>query len=261
MFGDMKKAGLKTAAKAARKVIKNQFSQPITSTLNDFSMIEKATLRFASTIDCDPTPPIPVQINPNEISYNYESYATQPNIISNIQGDSRVLEVSKDPFLKSKMSFTLYYDFYDQYYARSAGGSKFSLNAFSNGDGFHLANKTYSSLQTIIKKSRDVSNYVLFKWGPLEHFGQIETVDPHYTAFSPYGEPLKANASIEMRIYFKESIQENSRLHDVYDALKNGALNFSKNDTKNNLANKMNTNLNKGEKLLKNIYPTIKALR
>ena len=113
MFSDMKKAGLNTAAKAARKVIKNQFSQPITSTLNDFSIIEKATLRFASTDDYDPTPPIPVQINPNEISYNYESYATHKNVITNILGESRVVESSKDPFLKSKMTFTLYYDFYD----------------------------------------------------------------------------------------------------------------------------------------------------
>ena len=209
-----------------------------TSTLNDFSTVEKATLRFASTVDCKPTPPIPVQINPNEISYNYESYATHKNVVTNIQGESRVVESSKDPFLKSKMTFTLYYDFYDEYYARSAGGSKFSLNAFSNGDGFHLANKTYSSLQTIIKKSRDVSNYVLFKWGPLEHFGQIETVDPHYTAFSPYGEPLKGNASIDMRIYFKEYIKEQSRLHEVYEALIGKHLPYGGDPFKNKVASK-----------------------
>lgn len=261
MFSDMKKAGLKTASKAARAVIKNKFSQPITSTLNDFSMVEKATLRFASTDDYNPTPPIPVQINPNEISYNYESYSTHKNVVTNIQGESRVVESSKDPFLQAKMSFTLNYDFYDAYYARSAGGSGFSLNMLSGEDGFCLTNPKYSSLQTIIDKSCDVSNYVLFKWGPLEHFGQIEAVDPHYTAFSPYGEPLKATASIEMRIYHEQHILKGSHLYKVYTALTKGKLSFSNDDTVNKLANKMHKGLNKSGQLLRDIYPTIKALR
>ena len=245
-------------AKSVASVVKDKLthSEYRTSTLNDFSIIEKATLRFASTVDYKPTEPIPVQINPNEISYNYESYATEPNILTNIQGESRVVEVSKDPFLKSKMSFTLNYDFYDEYYARSAGGSGVSLNMLSGKGGFCLTNPKYSSLQTIIDKSCDVSNYVLFKWGELEHFGQIETVDPHYTAFSPYGEPLKATASIEMRIYHTQYLLEDSRLEKVYNALQGKHLQYG-----DAFKNKVNSKLNTGEKLLRNTYPTIKALR
>jgi len=160
------------------------------------------------------------------------------------------------------MSFTLYYDFYDEYYARSAGGSGVSFNGLLNSNQFHLENEKYSSLKVIIDRSCDISNYVLFKWGGnIEHFGQIETVEPHYTAFSPYGEPLKGSVSIDMRIYFNEVNGvpwiKGGPLKDVYEALTGGYLPYGGDAFKNKVASKLNT----GEKLLRNTYPTIKALR
>lgn len=257
MFGDMKKS-VKSAKAAAKDRISNALkpSTQIKSTLNDFSMVEKATLKFASinpvtdTVTVEPRNPIYVQINPNDISYNYESYSTGTNILSNIQGDARILQRSSNPFLKAKMSFTLNYDFYDEYQARSAGGSAFSLNAFSSGDGFHLANETYSSLATIIRQSRNVATYVLFKWGPLEHFGQLETVSPHYTAFSPSGQPLKGYATVDMNIFYDnndadEMIKE-GHLLTIYNAL-----------TEKNLLSKTD----KLGKMLGKAGSTIKALR
>ena len=114
MLGNIKKNASKVASKVSKIGSVLTSNQIRSSTLYDFSTVEKATLRFASINDLEPTEPIPVQINPSDISYSYQSYTTEDNLLSNIQGEARHIEISANPFIKSTMSFTPYYDFYDE---------------------------------------------------------------------------------------------------------------------------------------------------
>ena len=116
------------------------------------------------------------------------------------------------------MNFTIYYDFYDEYYARSANGSGLSLNSVLSGSGFHLKNKDYSSLEKLILASR-YDNYVIFKWGSFTTFGKLQLVHPHYTAFSPSGEPLKANAYVNITDVIDPDIGMSANAKNWYDNL------------------------------------------
>lgn len=192
--------------KAAKvdKTINN--SKLITSTLKEFGTVEKAIIGFSngSTTDI-----MKVQINPYDIHLDLETMvrADAPTT-AHISGDPRPVESEKNPVPKGRIEFMLNYDFYDEYYARSANGSGLSLNSLSSGNGFHLLNETYSSLARIMKYSRTTGYYVYFKWGPFSYFGTMERVQPRYTAFSPWGEPLKANINVTINIMDHEHLND-----------------------------------------------------
>ncbi|MBQ6143317.1 MAG: hypothetical protein IJI84_02345 [Clostridia bacterium] len=192
-------------------------SSQITSTLNEFSTVEKAMLAFQY---CDKNP-IKVQINPNDLEYEYQSQQ-DPTILltSSLDGKPREAVETTDPRIKGTLTFTLNYDFYDEYYARSANGSGFSLNSLTS-NSFHLKNEKFSSLETIMQQSK-LHAAVLFKWGEIEEFGYIHTARPRYTAFSPWGEPLKAQVTITITIlnYNGENgINLSGTIKDIYEDL------------------------------------------
>lgn len=173
-------------------------SSQITSTLNDFSTVEKATIKLANSPK-DEIKSIKVQINPNDINYSFYSKpaGTQQLLYSKLLGNIYEVESEANPLARGTMTFTLYYDFYDEYYARSANGSGFSLNNLTGS--FDLTNEKYSSLQTIVEKSKERC-FIYFKWGSIEEFGQIDTIGPEYNVFSPWGEPLKGHITVNMSL-------------------------------------------------------------
>lgn len=219
------KSFVKSAAKgAAKSIVKGlKPSKEITSTLNEFGTVEKATIALSTDGDIKNIELIHVQINPSDINYEYEptTSLTTMNTSNASSGDQTIAEPATPSPTIGSMNFTLYYDFYDEYYARSANGSGFSLNSIlSSGNGFHLKNKEYSSLEKLIQASRYQSN-IIFKWGSFEEFGRIKIVNPRYTAFSPWGEPLKANAYVDISpIYNTNMLGDSSgNLQDWYSKL------------------------------------------
>lgn len=191
-------------------------SSQITSTLNEFSTIEKAVLAFPY---CKYSP-IKVQINPSDLTYEYQSYEDMKYLtLSSLDGKPKDLTSTEtNPRNSGTLSFMLYYDFYDEYYARSANGSGFSLNSLTSS--FHLKNEKFSSLETIIEQSK-IHAPVLFKWGEIEEFGYMHTASPRYSAFSPWGEPLKATVNITISTVNVDNLTEKNEAKKIFDELKN----------------------------------------
>lgn len=216
------KSAASKVAEGAKKGIKAlKTTQQITSTLNEFSTVEKAVLAFPH---CKYSP-IKVQINPSDLTYEYQSQQDMSGLLtSSLDGKPQELAVTEtNPNIRGSLSFMLYYDFYDEYYARSANGSGFSLNSLTSS--FHLKNEKFSSLETIIEQSK-IHAPVFFKWGEIEEFGYMHTASPRYGAFSPWGEPLKATINIVISIlnYNSEKSKSNTNLNEetqkIFDELK-----------------------------------------
>lgn len=174
---------------------------------NDFSTVEKARfLIFESnhvTIgSCIPNAKnelkfveeLPVQINPSRFECNYH---IDPMQITN--GLTKTKETLAEGF--NPISFggerdsdvripQLTFDIYDEYNARTVnGGITTELS---------LMNKKFTSLPNLIGYARDGQHYAQFKWGEIKKFGLLTGVDVEYVAFSPWGQPLKATASVRI---------------------------------------------------------------
>ena len=222
-FKDKMKS-MATNIKNAPKTIVNGLkpSKEITSTLNEFGTVEKAVMALSPTGTLDKVELIHVQINPSDINYDYEQISDSSIgtlNTSNVSIDGEAKERAKPDAATGSLNFTLNYDFYDEYYARSANGSGLSLNSvLSSGNGFHLKNSDYSSLEKLTEASRHGEHYVWFKWGPFNNFGRLRTVQPRYTAFSPWGEPLKANTYVSIEILNHDATKSGDLLN-WYSAL------------------------------------------
>ncbi|MGN1043356.1 MAG: hypothetical protein ACI4PR_00940 [Acutalibacteraceae bacterium] len=168
-----------------------------TGVLNDYSVVEKATFTIAnlepdgSFSGCEV---IPVQINPSDLVLQHSAPVKTP-IVGITNFDQPSLESYSSHDESSSLSMTLYYDFYDEYNARSMSGFLGSMS------DFHLENSEYSSLKKLVDFSRSSSlPHVMFKWGSnFEFYGVIEILSPTYRAFSSWGQPLKAEVSITIR--------------------------------------------------------------
>ena len=62
-----------------------------------------------------------------------------------------------------------------------------------------LTSPGLTSLPKLIEYSNDPSIYVLFRWGSVNFFGVIDSVDCSYDAFSCWGQPLKCEATVNMK--------------------------------------------------------------
>ena len=224
LLSKAKSAASKVAKGAKKGITALTTTQQITSTLNEFSTVEKATLTFENV-----EKPIKVQINPSDLTYEYQTNGHLGELtISSLDGKpSPAISAETHPYEKGSLSFMLYYDFYDEYYARSTNGSGFSLNSLTSS--FHLKNEKFSSLETIIEQSK-IHAPVLFKWGEIEEFGFMQTASPRYSAFSPWGEPLKATINIVISILnFSDDLKNNDKnaraltgkTKEIYYELKN----------------------------------------
>lgn len=222
LLSKAKSAASKVAKGAKKGITALTTTQQITSTLNEFSTVEKAVLAFPY---CEYSP-IKVQINPSDLTYEYQSYEDIKYLtLSSLDGKPKDLTSTEtNPRNSGTLSFMLYYDFYDEYYARSANGSGFSLNSLTSkitgAEGsFHLKNEKFSSLETIINQSK-IHAPVLFKWGEIEEFGFMQTASPRYSAFSPWGEPLKATVNINISIVNIENLTEKNKSKEIFEELK-----------------------------------------
>lgn len=181
--------------------------------LNDFSVVEKATFTLIQLGDInnpdsvDFSETIPVQINPSDLVFQYSSPASYVAAGLNDLGGTMSSETYHEG--ESSLSVTLYYDFYDEYNARSASGALGFL------ESFHLMNKKFSSLERLILFTQEQKNpHVLFRWGDINFYGVIESLSPAYRAFSQWGQPLKAEVSVTIQ-------GDNSKSHE---SIKNGAM-------------------------------------
>lgn len=182
-----------------------------TSVLNDFSTVTKATITFVHPVSSGGLmklgglknkETVPVQINPNSINISYD----RPKPISSTEMLSSQTKHARyhsnvDKNAKNVMTFSLDYDFYDEYYASSFGGAIGAVKSILGGSSkvVSLKNSQLSSLEKIIQYANSgIKYYTLFKWGSFEFFGIMDNINPSYKAFSPYGEPLKADVNISI---------------------------------------------------------------
>lgn len=133
-----------------------------------------------------------MQINPSDLVYQYSSPVKDKAAGLNEPNGDTTFDTSFSS--ASSLSMTLYYDFYDEYQARTAGGGLSFMGSFN------LMEEKYSSLQKMINH---VNTYekprVLFRWGSsVLFYGVLEKLNPSYRAFSQWGHPLKAEVSVNI---------------------------------------------------------------
>lgn len=213
-IGGLAKSVDKKALGAAKGIGSSLLSHSYSAgVLNDFSVVEKATFTLIQLGDInnpdsvDFSETIPVQINPSDLVFQYSSPASYVAAGLNDLGGTMSSETYHEE--ESSLSLTLYYDFYDEYNARTASGALGFL------ESFHLMNEKFSSLETLILFTQKQKNpHVLFRWGDINFYGVIESLSPAYRAFSQWGQPLKAEVSVTIQ-------GDNSKSHE---SIKNGAM-------------------------------------
>lgn len=176
--------------------------------LNDFSVVEKAVIQIIESVgwtigSCEPgennelkiKDTLPVQINPSE--FNYEYHINTQSVLNglrkndkNKQNVKNLIAFGRDNDRGGSISIPLIFDIYDEYNARSMNGSMTK--------DFSLAYKNSTALTTLIDRARDGFYYARFTWGDIVKFGLLTGISVTYTAFSPWGQPLKANATVNM---------------------------------------------------------------
>ncbi len=186
-----------------------------TSVLNDFSVVSKAFFRiyksapksgsmdslkkikgFSKVLGLNFTPIseiLPVQINPTSLSFKYgndkifahDKIPIEPSTSGGIQ----LTKPQRSKGEAGSLGISLIYDIYDEYYVKTMGGAL--------STDFSLMSETATSLKTLSDYAGNNNNYyTLFIWGEIEYFGYLSDVDITYNAFSRWGTPLKADATI-----------------------------------------------------------------
>ncbi len=181
-----------------------------TSVLNDFSFVQKAYFYvyekdgpYASANEhqcsiCFAYKEFfPVQINPKSLTLNYGSDKL-PGVSASIEqqdeGTSGGFPIisPRNRYSTGSLQISLDYNIYDEYNARTMNGS---IPGTGNSISLHAGNHT--SLEEL-RNLAGTNRYVLFKWGEIQYFGALHSVDITYDAFSPWGEPLAASATIDI---------------------------------------------------------------
>ncbi len=171
-----------------------------TSVLYDFSIVKKAKFyefTSSSTGVGDKKTYVfnkhiyTIQINPREISASMgvPRLRDDPALADNTQRHR-----SADyPNRENSLNIELRYDIFDEYMVRTGDG--LLQGAFSD---FDLTSKDATSLRALMDGYNDPNLAYLFKWGPIEYFGHIESLDFSYTAFSRWGHPLKGLGNLRL---------------------------------------------------------------
>jgi hypothetical protein len=183
-----------------------------TYVLNDFSPVVKAKFYI---LDCpDDTYPrkytligiLPVQINPTNISGNY-ALSKDPNggrlTEKSLTEDTTVASSGGARGDDGSMNISLVFDVYDEYNAATSGGALGALSSIS----LDSPNNEITSLWAL---RTCLSKHVLFMWGDIHYFGKLDRVSAEYTCFSPFGQPLKATANVEIKHEYVDGIIYNS---------------------------------------------------
>lgn len=170
----------------------------------DYSIVEKAKIQLiTSTQPVDSFVPgasgtedylnfdseVPVQINPSE--FRYEHSLDPQSITNRLASAPWRARYTLGDHPQNQFSQTVIFDIYDEYNARTANGSI--------PTDFSLMNTT--ALPFLIKfagESGDKMHLVRFMWGSVVKFGILVDVSVDYTAFSQWGQPLKATAALNI---------------------------------------------------------------
>ena len=191
------KSGAESAfnsAKGALSKAKNSFTTNYrTGVLNDFSIVTKAVfhiLTYDQTLNSGYGifKSLPVQINPEHLNHAITKPVNGQDLISGRKQNA--IELS----FTDSVDIRLIFDIYDDYVA---GGEIL-------GKSISLYNKDYTALPELIEyntSKRYASNFkTLFKWGEIKYFGVMSGISVEYTAFSRWGNPLKAEATVSMSL-------------------------------------------------------------
>lgn len=175
--------------------------------LNDFSIVTKAVFHVLSYHPNGGTgkdyilvKSLPVQINPDHLYHVAKKTVSRANCISGGTSGRNKFSADGSSFNDS-IDIRVIYDIYDDYVAAGE----------ITGKNISLFNRDYTSLPELIdltsvssdpeKSNENNANLrVIFKWGEIEHFGMLTGASVDYTAFSRWGNPLKAEATFTMAV-------------------------------------------------------------
>lgn len=195
-----------------------------TYVLNDFSAVSKAVFYIfeesVSTGYLESKAQLPVQINPSKISGTVGD-----SKIAFVKDESGETHAALKSHTKSeednKFEIELIYDIYDEYNARTMNG----ISNVSLINDLSLADTKTTSLENLKRLAGDTRYRTLFLWGKIQIFGILSQVSFDYTAFSRWGDPLKAEAKVTIekehqgfkpdKLGFRKEVQplESPRLH------------------------------------------------
>ena len=169
-----------------------------TYVLNDFSAVAKAVFyvlkRDTKTGGYKVITKLPVQINPSRISGKVGE--SRNKFVKDMRREGEAsLKSHKEGDEDNKYEITLTYDIYDEYNTRT-------MNGISNAsliNGMSLFDQETTTLEKLKMLAGDFTKKVLFLWGDIQIFGLLEEVQFEYTAFSRWGNPLKAEATVSIK--------------------------------------------------------------
>lgn len=135
-----------------------------------------------------------VQINPSGFKSYYYRPAKSVTSGLEVKGDkeNNIPAMALDSgHTTSEFDPQLYYDIYDEFMARTADES-YPSHSFS------LMDDKVTSLPMLYKYATTGIYYALFEWGDIRKFGLLHGVEVDYSAFSRWGQPLKATATLHI---------------------------------------------------------------
>lgn len=172
-----------------KQLLKSEYR---THVLNDFSIVTKAMF-YGLELNGDKTytlvDKLPVQINPDSLECIRSSRVVRMGGIK----DSIIGRKNKKEPSSNTLRIEAHYDIYDEYNVRTNYGMTGALD-----DSVSLANEDFTSLPKLQSYANKENMFVLFRWGDINFFGQVESVSCTYDAFSQWGNPLKCRATISV---------------------------------------------------------------
>lgn len=174
---------------------------------NDFSIVSKAVFYGLKPTSGNPGPDdysidkvLPVQINPDSLKHVCNSEINGYRRSASIVGGT----ASKKSFHRlDSVTIGLIYDIYDEYNVRTCDGMTGAID-----NSISLVNKDLTTLPTLQDYAKDPEMRVLFRWGDVTFFGSIESVDCTYRAFSRWGNPLKCDADVTIKLETLRNVDE-----------------------------------------------------
>lgn len=178
-----------------------------THVFNDFSVVSKAVFYGLKPTSGNPGPDdyridkvLPVQINPDSLKHVCNSEINGYRRDNSIIGGTAA---KKSIHRLDSVNIGLIYDIYDEYNVRTCDGMTGAID-----NSISLVNKDLTSLPTLQAYANDPEMRVLFRWGDVTFFGAVESVDCTYKAFSRWGNPLKCDAEVTIRLEKLRGVDE-----------------------------------------------------
>lgn len=161
-----------------------------THVLNDFSIVTKAVFYGLELNGKKYTlkDRLPVQINPD----NLDQIRSSKVICS--KGVTDEISGSKKGDEDDTLRVELHYNIYDEYNVRTNYGMTGAVD-----NTVSLMNEDFTSLPKLQSYAKEQNMYVLFRWGDVNFFGQIENVSCTYDVFSQWGNPLACRATVSVK--------------------------------------------------------------